>query len=174
MYHRSSSQANDFTSESRVVKLRFKLLFGLRPLKNLLEDGRGLDDLMDTQMAWMQCHYRKIRVESRDAGVLSLSYQILSGLVVGRYSNEGVLVIMAGRNTRSKTANNTNPPNETADEVTQQLNTTLPNLLTQLIQALRGNRENQRDAAQSCSIKKFRVSGAKEFFGIEGAVGLLT
>ncbi|GJU62107.1 putative reverse transcriptase domain-containing protein [Tanacetum coccineum] len=78
---------------------------------------------------------------------------------------------MAGRSTRSNTAN---PPNETADEVTQQLNTALPNLLTQLVQALRGNRANQREATQSCSIKTFRASGAKEIFGTEGAVGLLT
>ncbi|GJU39117.1 putative reverse transcriptase domain-containing protein [Tanacetum coccineum] len=81
---------------------------------------------------------------------------------------------MAGRSTRSNTANNTNPPNETADEVTRQLNTALPNLLTQLVQALGGNRANQREVAQSCSIKTFRASGAKEFFGTEGAVGLLT
>ncbi|GJX68844.1 hypothetical protein Tco_0304571 [Tanacetum coccineum] len=43
---------------------------------------------------------------------------------------------MSGRNTRSNPANNTNPPNETADEVAQQLNTALSNLLTQLVQAL--------------------------------------
>ncbi|GJS87861.1 putative reverse transcriptase domain-containing protein [Tanacetum coccineum] len=65
---------------------------------------------------------------------------------------------MAGRNTRSSTANNTNPPNETADEVTRQLNTALPNLLTQLIQALGGNRANQREATPSCNIKTFRAS----------------
>ncbi|GKC43366.1 reverse transcriptase domain-containing protein [Tanacetum coccineum] len=82
--------------------------------------------------------------------------------------------IMAGRSTRSNTANNTNPPNETADEVTRQLNTALPNLLTQLVQALGGNRTNQREVTQSCSIKTFRASGAKEFFDTEGAVGLLT
>nr|GFB58553.1 hypothetical protein [Tanacetum cinerariifolium] len=82
--------------------------------------------------------------------------------------------IIAGRSTRSNTANNTNPPNETADEVARQLNTALPNLLTQLVQALGGNRVNQREATPSCSIKTFRASGAKEFFGIEGAVGLLT
>nr|GEV75828.1 putative reverse transcriptase domain-containing protein [Tanacetum cinerariifolium] len=34
---------------------------------------------------------------------------------------------------------------------------------TQLVQALGRNRENQRDVAQSCSIKTFRASGAKEF-----------
>ncbi|GJV14391.1 putative reverse transcriptase domain-containing protein [Tanacetum coccineum] len=81
---------------------------------------------------------------------------------------------MAGRNTRSSSADNTNPPNETADEVTRQLNAALPNLLTQLVQALGGNRANQREATPSCSIKTFRASGAKEFFGTEGAVGLLT
>ncbi|GJV96725.1 putative nucleotidyltransferase, ribonuclease H [Tanacetum coccineum] len=81
---------------------------------------------------------------------------------------------MEGRNTRSSTANNTNPPNETADEVTRQLNAALPNLLTQLVQALRGNRANQREVTPSCSIKTFRASGAKEFFGTEGIVGLLT
>ncbi|GJW99419.1 hypothetical protein Tco_0183333 [Tanacetum coccineum] len=81
---------------------------------------------------------------------------------------------MAGRSTRRNTANNTNHPNETTDEVTRQLNTALPNLLTQLVQALGGNQTNQRDVTQSCSIKTFRASGAKEFFGTEGVVGLLT
>ncbi|GKC53763.1 putative reverse transcriptase domain-containing protein, partial [Tanacetum coccineum] len=52
---------------------------------------------------------------------------------------------MTGRSTRSNTANNTNPPNETAYEVTP-----------------------------SSSIKTIRASSAKEFFGTEGAVGLLT
>ncbi|GKA47548.1 putative reverse transcriptase domain-containing protein [Tanacetum coccineum] len=52
---------------------------------------------------------------------------------------------MAGRSTRSNAANNTNPPNETTDEVTRQLNTALPNLLTQLVQALRGNQTNQTE-----------------------------
>ncbi|GJR19866.1 retrovirus-related pol polyprotein from transposon TNT 1-94 [Tanacetum coccineum] len=75
--------------------------------------------------------------------------------------------IVAGRNTRRNTANNTNPPNEAPDEVAQQLNTALPNLLTQLVHALGGNRANQREAIQSCNIKTFRASGAKEFFGIE-------
>ncbi|GJX88182.1 putative reverse transcriptase domain-containing protein, partial [Tanacetum coccineum] len=81
---------------------------------------------------------------------------------------------MAGRNTRSSSANNTNPPNETADEVTRQLNAALPNLLTQLVQSLGGNQANQREATPSCNIKTFRASGAKEFFGTEGVVGLLT
>nr|GEX88369.1 reverse transcriptase domain-containing protein [Tanacetum cinerariifolium] len=74
---------------------------------------------------------------------------------------------MAGRSTRNNTANDINPPNEIVDEVAQQLNTTLPNLLTQLVQALRGNRVNQREATPSCSIKTFRASGAKEFFRTE-------
>nr|GEW94122.1 hypothetical protein [Tanacetum cinerariifolium] len=81
---------------------------------------------------------------------------------------------MAGSHTRSSAANNTSPPNETADEVAQQLSTALLNLLTQLVQALGGNRANQREATPSCSIKTFRASVAKEFFGTEGAVGLLT
>ncbi|GJT89812.1 putative reverse transcriptase domain-containing protein [Tanacetum coccineum] len=81
---------------------------------------------------------------------------------------------MAGRNTCRNTGNNTNPPNKTANEVTRQLNTALLNLLTQLVQALGGNRANQREVAQSCSIKTFRASGANEFFGTEGVVGLLT
>nr|GFA85497.1 hypothetical protein [Tanacetum cinerariifolium] len=81
---------------------------------------------------------------------------------------------MAGRSTRSNSADDTNPSNETADEVARQLNTALPNLLTKLVQALKGNRVNQREAIPSCSIKTFRASGAKELFGIEGAVGLLT
>nr|GFA36462.1 hypothetical protein [Tanacetum cinerariifolium]GFA66792.1 hypothetical protein [Tanacetum cinerariifolium] len=81
---------------------------------------------------------------------------------------------MTGRSTRSNTANNTNPPNATADEVAWQLNTAMPNLLTQLVQALGGNGENQREVTQSCSIKTFRASGTKEVFGTEDAVGLLT
>nr|GEX85538.1 hypothetical protein [Tanacetum cinerariifolium] len=74
---------------------------------------------------------------------------------------------MTGRNTRSITADNNNPPNETADEVTRQLNAPLPNLLTQLFQALGGNQTNQREATPSCSIKTFRASGAKEFFSTQ-------
>nr|GEV88054.1 reverse transcriptase domain-containing protein [Tanacetum cinerariifolium] len=70
---------------------------------------------------------------------------------------------MAGRSTRINIANDTNPPNEIADEVARQLNTALPNLLTQLVQALGGNQVNQREATPSCSIKTFRASGAKEF-----------
>nr|GEV34485.1 reverse transcriptase domain-containing protein [Tanacetum cinerariifolium] len=81
---------------------------------------------------------------------------------------------MSGRSTRSNPANNTNPPNEIADEVARQLNTALPNLLNQLVQALRGNQANQGDVTQSCSYKTFRFCGAKEFFGTEDAVGLLT
>nr|GEZ67758.1 hypothetical protein [Tanacetum cinerariifolium] len=135
------------------------------PLKNSFEDGQGLDDLMDTQMTRMQHDYREIRVESINASFLSLSYQTPSGLIVGRYTNEGV---------HSNTANNTNPPNETTDEVVRQLNTALPNLLTLLIQALRGKRAKERDVAQSCSIKTFRASSAKEFFSTEGALGSIT
>nr|GFA12746.1 hypothetical protein [Tanacetum cinerariifolium] len=45
----------------------------LRPLQNSLEDGRGLEDLMDIQMSGMQHDYREIRVESVNADVLSLS-----------------------------------------------------------------------------------------------------
>nr|GFB12967.1 hypothetical protein [Tanacetum cinerariifolium] len=81
---------------------------------------------------------------------------------------------MAGKSTRSNTTNNTSPPNETADEVACQLNTTLPNLLTQLVQALGGNQTNQREATLSYNIKTFKASGAKAFFSTEGAVGLLT
>nr|GEV33484.1 hypothetical protein [Tanacetum cinerariifolium] len=50
----------------------------------------------------------------------------------------------------------------------------MPNLLTRLVQSLRVYRENQRDVAQSYSIKTFRASGAKEFFGTQGAVDSLT
>ncbi|GKD43670.1 putative reverse transcriptase domain-containing protein [Tanacetum coccineum] len=41
-------------------------------------------------------------------------------------------------------------------------------------QQMKGNRANQRKATPSCGIKTFRASGAKEFFGTEGAVGLVT
>nr|GFA98337.1 hypothetical protein [Tanacetum cinerariifolium] len=43
------------------------------PLKNSLEDGRGLEDLMDIQMSGMQHDYREVRVESENVDVLSLS-----------------------------------------------------------------------------------------------------
>nr|GEX38021.1 putative reverse transcriptase domain-containing protein [Tanacetum cinerariifolium] len=75
---------------------------------------------------------------------------------------------MAGISARSNTANNTNPPNETTDEVTQQINIALPDMLTQLVQALRGKRANQREVTKSYNIKTFRASGANEFFGTEG------
>ncbi|GKA86647.1 putative reverse transcriptase domain-containing protein [Tanacetum coccineum] len=81
---------------------------------------------------------------------------------------------MTGRNTRSSSADKTNPLNEREDQVTRQLNAALPNLLTQLVQALEGNRANQREAIPSCSIKTFRASGAKEYLGTKCAVGLLT
>ncbi|GKA97338.1 hypothetical protein Tco_0825232 [Tanacetum coccineum] len=75
--------------------------------------------------------------------------------------------IIAGRNTRSSSADNTNPPNETTDEVTRQLNAALPNMLTQLVQALGGNRTNQREATPSCNIKNIHgLMVLKEFFGI--------
>nr|GEV84101.1 putative reverse transcriptase domain-containing protein [Tanacetum cinerariifolium] len=75
---------------------------------------------------------------------------------------------MAGISARSNTANNTNPPNETTDEVTQQINIALLDMLTQLVQALRGKRANQREVTKSYNIKTFRASGANEFFGTEG------
>nr|GEW42177.1 hypothetical protein [Tanacetum cinerariifolium] len=68
--------------------------------------------------------------------------------------------IIARRPCRN-TANKSNPPNEKADEVTRQLNIALPNLLTQLVQDLRGNQANQREVTPHCSIKTFRASGAK-------------
>ncbi|GKE53557.1 hypothetical protein Tco_1488713 [Tanacetum coccineum] len=65
-------------------------------LKTFEEFTRGWVRLgcldVDTQMTWVQRDYREIWVKSRNAGVLFLSYQILSVLVVGRYTNEGVLV----------------------------------------------------------------------------------
>ncbi|GJX48894.1 hypothetical protein Tco_0275739 [Tanacetum coccineum] len=65
-------------------------------LKTFEEFTRGWVRLgcldVDTQMTWTQSDYREIWVESRNAGVLFLSYQILFVLVVGRYTNDGVLV----------------------------------------------------------------------------------
>nr|GEW11337.1 hypothetical protein [Tanacetum cinerariifolium] len=143
-------------------------------MKNSLEDGQGLEELMDIQTTGMQHDYREIRVESENVDVLSLS---LTSAVCQVYNKMSFMLncrIMAGRSTHSNTSNDTNPSNETADEVARQLNTALPNLLTQLVQALGGNRVNQREATPSCSIKTFRASGAKEFFGTEGTIGLLT
>nr|GEX40964.1 transcription factor DYT1 [Tanacetum cinerariifolium] len=79
---------------------------------------------------------------------------------------------MAGRSTRNNTANNTNPPNETADEVARQLNTTLPNLLTQLVQAHEGNRENQREATPSCISKHSNLLVPRNFLEQKGAVSM--
>ncbi|GJT05137.1 reverse transcriptase domain-containing protein [Tanacetum coccineum] len=42
------------------------------------------------------------------------------------------------------------------------------------IASIHGNQTNQREATPSCNIKTFKASGAKEFFGTEGAVVLLT
>nr|GEX55608.1 hypothetical protein [Tanacetum cinerariifolium] len=58
--------------------------------------------------------------------------KILVGLKQCKWSffNSRCKRIMAGRSTRSNSANDTNPSNETADEVARQLNTALPNLLT--------------------------------------------
>ncbi|GKA11592.1 hypothetical protein Tco_0691138 [Tanacetum coccineum] len=110
MSHRSSSRANDFAIDSRRSPKYFSYLYpairtreglvdrfrvrtqGEQQMKNSLEDGRGLDDLMDTQTTWIQRDYREIRVESRNAGVYPYPTKPLSGLVVGRYTNEGVLV----------------------------------------------------------------------------------
>nr|GEV77440.1 hypothetical protein [Tanacetum cinerariifolium] len=160
MSHRSSSHANDSTSESQRIlnytsypypaydlekdslidseyeleasskRTTFMLLLELRLLKNPLEDRRGLDVLI-----W---------------------------------------ILKQRRSTRSNTANSTNPLNAIEDEVARQRNTASPNLLTQLVQPLGGNRANQREVTQSCSIKTFRAFGAKKFFGTEVAVGLLT
>nr|GEV89024.1 hypothetical protein [Tanacetum cinerariifolium] len=68
---------------------------------------------------------------------------------------------MVGRSTCSNTANNTNPPNKIAYEVTQQLDITLPNLLTQLVQALGGNRANQRESAVSMA-NRLTTDGIKD------------
>ncbi|GJT68863.1 hypothetical protein Tco_1020343 [Tanacetum coccineum] len=62
---------------------------------------------------------------------------------------------MAGRSTRSNTANNTNPPKA------QQLNTALSNLLTQLVQALRGNRANQERSPKAAVSRDSWILRAK-------------
>nr|GEV45791.1 putative reverse transcriptase domain-containing protein [Tanacetum cinerariifolium] len=88
MSHRSSSRANDFASESQSPPKYFSYIYPAqdlekdlsidseseykvsnRYLKNSLKDGRGLNDLMDTQMTWMQRDYSEIRVESRNVDI---------------------------------------------------------------------------------------------------------
>nr|GEZ09743.1 hypothetical protein [Tanacetum cinerariifolium] len=54
----------------------YALMSLLRPLKNSLEDGRGLDDLLDTQTTWIQHDYREIRDESRNE-VIDLSKKVI-------------------------------------------------------------------------------------------------
>ncbi|GJX98142.1 hypothetical protein Tco_0355161 [Tanacetum coccineum] len=145
MSHRSSSHANDSAnSESEPEASSSSCLMSC---EIMLQVATWLKTFEEFTRGWVRLGYLDVDTQT---------------------------TIMAGRSTRSNTANNINPPNEIADEVTRQLNTALPNQLTQLVQALRGNRTNQREVTQSCSIKIFRASGAKEFFGTEGAIGLLT
>ncbi|GKB01320.1 hypothetical protein Tco_0829364 [Tanacetum coccineum] len=130
----------------------------------VIEEFRTRDEDLDTGIDDYPCYFLEDMDAYRDEG--------MGDIIVGEPCLVGVNY--GERSTRSNTANNSNPPNETADEVTRQLNTALPNLLTQLVQALGVNRANQRETTQSCSIKTFMASGAKEFFDTEGAIGLLT
>ncbi|GKA37276.1 putative reverse transcriptase domain-containing protein [Tanacetum coccineum] len=110
-------------------------------------------DIMLQVATWLKTIERNSLEEMGEAGCLDVDYSNVCGDANGGYRElrliEKCAVIMAGRSTRSNTANNTNPPNKTADEVTRQLNIALPNLLTQLVQALGGNRTNQRERAKS-------------------------
>ncbi|GJT24473.1 putative reverse transcriptase domain-containing protein [Tanacetum coccineum] len=132
-------------------EIKIQVATWLRVLKNSLEDEKGLDDLL-----WI------LKRHGCSATIKRL------GLKAEMHDN------YVGKSTRSNTANNTNPPNETVDEVARQLNIALSNLLAQLVEALGANRTNQRDATQNNNYKTFRSCGAKEFFDTEGAVGLLT
>ncbi|GJV24354.1 putative reverse transcriptase domain-containing protein [Tanacetum coccineum] len=126
MSHRSSVRANDSANSesepeaSSSCEIMLQVATWLKTFKEFTRGWVRLGYLdVDTQPTWMQHDYREIKAESRNAR------------------------IMAGRSARCNTANNTNPPKETADEVARQLNTALD-------------------------------SGAKEFFGTEGAFSLLT
>ncbi|GKA79721.1 MAK10-like protein [Tanacetum coccineum] len=113
----SSSSGSDGNQGGVTCEIKIQVAIGLKTFEGFTRGWVRLGCVnMDTQMTWIQHAYREIRVESRNAGVCPYPTKPLSGLVVADYTNRGVLVIMAGRNTRSSTANNTNPPNETADE----------------------------------------------------------
>ncbi|GJR54283.1 hypothetical protein Tco_1404804 [Tanacetum coccineum] len=78
------------------------------------------------------------------------------------------------RRTRSTAADDVNTPNELGDKVARQLNAAIPNMIALFIEAFNANKTNQVGNTQDYSYKTFRSYGAKEFFGIEGAVGLLS
>nr|GEZ46085.1 hypothetical protein [Tanacetum cinerariifolium] len=59
--------------------------------------------------------------------------------------NFALTISEQGQGQRQYAGQHPNPPNETADEVAQKLNIALPNLLTQLVEALGGNRIKKRD-----------------------------
>ncbi|GJW52530.1 reverse transcriptase domain-containing protein [Tanacetum coccineum] len=77
--------------------------------------------------------------------------------------------IMAARNTRSRVNNNVDPTNNVAG---------LADLLTQIVANLNVRRTNDGEgssnAGNGCSYKTFMASNPKEFYGTEGAVGLLS
>ncbi|GJR90244.1 putative reverse transcriptase domain-containing protein [Tanacetum coccineum] len=80
------------------------------------------------------------------------------------------------RNTNTST-NNEDQPNDLEGMVARQLNVVLPNLVTQSAEALNANRGNSgvksANNNQGCSYKTFMSCNPKEFYGNEGAVGLL-
>ncbi|GJV04681.1 putative reverse transcriptase domain-containing protein [Tanacetum coccineum] len=77
--------------------------------------------------------------------------------------------IMAARNTRSGVNNNVDPTNNVIG---------LADLLTQIVANLNARRTNDGEgssnAGNGCSYKTFMASNPKEFYGTEGAVGLLS
>ncbi|GKB98908.1 hypothetical protein Tco_0985045 [Tanacetum coccineum] len=80
-----------------------------------------------------------------------------------------VVLIMAARNTRSGVNNNVDPTNNAAG---------LADLLTQIVANPNARRTNDEEgssnAGNGCSYKTFMASNPKEFYGTEGAVGLLS
>nr|GEW52038.1 hypothetical protein [Tanacetum cinerariifolium] len=60
-----ASESTNQKPKHTTRRLYKNLLHGLRPLKNSLKDGRGLD--VDTQTTWMQRDYRETRAESKNA-----------------------------------------------------------------------------------------------------------
>ncbi|GJR92801.1 hypothetical protein Tco_0264975 [Tanacetum coccineum] len=77
-------------------------------------------------------------------------------------------VIIAARNTRSGVNNNVDPTNNDAR---------LADLLTQIVLNLNARRTNDIEGSSNdrngCSYNTFMASNPKEFYGTEGAVGLL-
>jgi len=88
---------------------------------------------------------------------------------------------MTTRNTRSSGATPENQTPDVAQLIAQQVQNAIPNIVTQVTAGINASRRNNRDrnedgsggSDQGCTYKTFMSCKPKEFYGKEGAVGLL-